>query len=140
MQKIKSLMARQGLKSPQESVVDMSPVESFRTPSKEELRELREQPTDPQAEQEIIDSIEEVYFSSDSFDMVQYELEKLPPDLNLLELEEYRYKLKRQQAALSYRLSQGERCSTWDPWGPRCLPIGAVMSKLFPGSAVSPGP
>ncbi|KAI2652827.1 Syndetin [Labeo rohita] len=93
MQKIKSLMARQGLKSPQESVVDMSPVESFRTPSKEELRELREQPTDPQAEQEIIDSIEEVYFSSDSFDM------KLPPDLNLLELEEYRDKLKRQQAA-----------------------------------------
>uniref|UniRef100_A0A671RII8 Syndetin-like n=2 Tax=Sinocyclocheilus anshuiensis TaxID=1608454 RepID=A0A671RII8_9TELE len=79
----------------------MSPVESFRTPSKEELRELREQPTDPQAEQEIIDSIEEVYFSSDSFDMVQYELEKLPLDLNLLELEEYRDKLKRQQAAVS---------------------------------------
>uniref|UniRef100_A0A671RIV7 Syndetin-like n=1 Tax=Sinocyclocheilus anshuiensis TaxID=1608454 RepID=A0A671RIV7_9TELE len=67
----------------------------------EELRELREQPTDPQAEQEIIDSIEEVYFSSDSFDMVQYELEKLPLDLNLLELEEYRDKLKRQQAAVS---------------------------------------
>uniref|UniRef100_A0A673FIQ6 Syndetin-like n=1 Tax=Sinocyclocheilus rhinocerous TaxID=307959 RepID=A0A673FIQ6_9TELE len=65
----------------------------------EELRELREQPTDPQAEQEIIDSIEEVYFSSDSFDTVQYELEKLPSDLNLLELEEYRDKLKRQQAA-----------------------------------------
>uniref|UniRef100_A0A8C2IE10 Syndetin n=1 Tax=Cyprinus carpio TaxID=7962 RepID=A0A8C2IE10_CYPCA len=62
-------------------------------------QELREQPTDPQAQQEIIDSIEEVYFSSDSFDMVQYELEKLPPDLNLLELEEYRDKLKRQQAA-----------------------------------------
>ncbi|RXN26505.1 HEPACAM family member 2-like protein [Labeo rohita] len=95
----------QGLKSPQESVVDMSPVESFRTPSKEELRELREQPTDPQAEQEIIDSIEEVYFSSDSFDMVQYELEKLPPDLNLLELEEYRDKLKRQQAAVSKRVA-----------------------------------
>lgn len=41
----------------------------------EELRELREQPIDPQAEQEIIDSIEEVYFSNDSFDMVQHELE-----------------------------------------------------------------
>lgn len=41
----------------------------------EELRELREQPTDPLAEQELIDNIEEVYFSSDSFDMVQYELE-----------------------------------------------------------------
>ena len=44
-------------------------------PFKEELRELREQPIDPQAEQEIIDSIEEVYFSNDSFDMVQHELE-----------------------------------------------------------------
>uniref|UniRef100_A0A8C9ZQ75 VPS50 subunit of EARP/GARPII complex n=1 Tax=Sander lucioperca TaxID=283035 RepID=A0A8C9ZQ75_SANLU len=65
----------------------------------EELRELREQPIDPQAEQEIIDSIEEVYFSNDSFDMVQHELEKLPPELNLQELEEYRDKLKRQQAA-----------------------------------------
>lgn len=43
--------------------------------SQEELRELREQPIDPQAEQEIIDSIEEVYFSTDSFDMVQHELE-----------------------------------------------------------------
>uniref|UniRef100_A0A8C1WK00 VPS50 EARP/GARPII complex subunit n=1 Tax=Cyprinus carpio TaxID=7962 RepID=A0A8C1WK00_CYPCA len=71
----------------------------------EELRELREQPTDPQEEQEIIDRIEEVYFSSDSFDMVQYELEKLPPDLNLLELEEYRDKLKRQQAAVSKRVA-----------------------------------
>uniref|UniRef100_A0A671TNI4 VPS50 subunit of EARP/GARPII complex n=1 Tax=Sparus aurata TaxID=8175 RepID=A0A671TNI4_SPAAU len=99
MQKIKSLMARQGLKSPQESMADLSPVENLRIPSKEELRELREQPIDPQAEQEIIDSIEEVYFSNDSFDMVQHELEKLPPELNLQELEDYRDKLKRQQAA-----------------------------------------
>ncbi|XP_030644754.1 syndetin [Chanos chanos] len=105
MQKIKSLMARQGLKSPQESMADISPIENFRIPSKEELRELREQPIDPQAEQEIIDSIEEVYFSSDSFDMVQYELEKLPPDLNLQELEEYRDKLKRQQAAVSKKVA-----------------------------------
>lgn len=45
----------------------------------EELRELREQPIDPQAEQEIIDSIEEVYFSNDSFDMVQHELEVRRP-------------------------------------------------------------
>ncbi|XP_066530850.1 syndetin isoform X3 [Hoplias malabaricus] len=105
MQKIKSLMSRQGLKSPQESMADMSPVENFRIPSKEELRELREQPIDPQAEQEVIDSIEEIYFSSDSFDMVQYELEKLPPDLNLQELEEYRDKLKRQQAAVSKKVA-----------------------------------
>ncbi|XP_067359592.1 syndetin isoform X2 [Channa argus] len=105
MQKIKSLMARQGLKSPQENMADLSPVENLRIPSKEELRELREQPIDPQAEQEIIDSIEEVYFSNDSFDMVQHELEKLPPELNLQELEEYRDKLKRQQAAVSKKVA-----------------------------------
>ncbi|KAM7373051.1 hypothetical protein PAMP_007934 [Pampus punctatissimus] len=149
MQKIKSLMARQGLKSPQESMADLSPVENLRIPSKvyqeshttkvkfnvapgckccsldvavgyncvlnvpesgsvkplEELRELREQPIDPQAEQEMIDSIEEVYFSNDSFDMVQHELEKLPPELNLQELEEYRDKLKRQQAAVSKKVA-----------------------------------
>ncbi|KAF7656565.1 hypothetical protein LDENG_00039440 [Lucifuga dentata] len=105
MQKIKSLMARQGLKSPQESMADLSPVENLRIPSKEELRELREQPIDPQAEQEIIDSIEEVYFSTDSFDMVQHELEKLPPELSLQELEDYRDKLKRQQAAVSKKVA-----------------------------------
>ncbi|XP_041739934.2 syndetin isoform X2 [Coregonus clupeaformis] len=105
MQKIKSLMARQGLKSPQESMADLSPVENFRIPSKEELREMREQPIDPQAEQEIINSIQEVYYSNDSFDMVQHELEKLPPELNLLELEEYRDKLKRQQAAVSKKVA-----------------------------------
>ncbi|XP_026505238.1 syndetin isoform X1 [Terrapene carolina triunguis] len=105
MQKIKSLMARQGLKSPQENVHDLSPVENFRIPSKEELRELREQPTDPQAQQEIINSIEEVYFSNDSFDIVKYELEKLPPVLSLQEMEEYRDKLKQQQAAVSKKVA-----------------------------------
>ncbi|KAM9776369.1 syndetin isoform 1-T1 [Syngnathus typhle] len=105
MQKIKSLMARQGLKSPPDSMADLSPVENFRIPSKEELRELREQPIDPQAEQEVIDSIEEIYFSNDSFDMVQHELEKLPTELNLLELEEYRDRLKRQQAAVSKKVA-----------------------------------
>ncbi|XP_060948567.1 syndetin [Limanda limanda] len=105
MQKIKSLMARQGLKSPQESMADLSPVENLRIPSKEELREMREQSIDPQAEQEIINSVEEVYFSNDSFDMVQHELEKLPPELNLQELEEHRDKLKRQQAAVSKKVA-----------------------------------
>ncbi|KAL3044001.1 hypothetical protein OYC64_003772 [Pagothenia borchgrevinki] len=105
MQKIKSLMARQGLKSPQESMADLSPVENLRIPSKEELRELREQPIDPQAEQEMIDSIEELYYSNDSFDMVQHELEKLPPELNLQELEEYRDKLKKQQASVSKKVA-----------------------------------
>uniref|UniRef100_A0A8P0TIV2 VPS50 subunit of EARP/GARPII complex n=2 Tax=Canis lupus familiaris TaxID=9615 RepID=A0A8P0TIV2_CANLF len=94
MQKIKSLMTRQGLKSPPESLSDLGAIESLRVPGKEEFRELREQPSDPQAEQELINSIEQVYFSTDSFDIVKYELEKLPPVLNLQELEEYRDKLK----------------------------------------------
>uniref|UniRef100_A0A3P8W5M3 VPS50 subunit of EARP/GARPII complex n=1 Tax=Cynoglossus semilaevis TaxID=244447 RepID=A0A3P8W5M3_CYNSE len=55
--------------------------------------------------QEIINSIEEIYFSNDSFDMVQHELEKLPPELNLQELEDYRDKLKRQQAAVSKKVA-----------------------------------
>ncbi|XP_068940586.1 syndetin isoform X1 [Petaurus breviceps papuanus] len=105
MQKIKSLMARQGLKSPQDSLGDLSPIENLRLPSKEESREFREQPIDPQAQQEIISSIEDVYFSTDSFDIVKYEMEKLPPVLNLQELEAYRDKLKQQQAAVSKKVA-----------------------------------
>ncbi|XP_036594519.1 syndetin isoform X4 [Trichosurus vulpecula] len=105
MQKIKSLMARQGLKSPQDSLSDLSPIENLRLPSKEESRELREQPIDPQAQQEIINSIEDVYFSTDSFDIVKYEMEKLPPVLSLQELEAYRDKLKQQQAAVSKKVA-----------------------------------
>ncbi|XP_023562302.1 syndetin [Octodon degus] len=105
MQKIKSLMTRQGLKSPPESLSDFGALENLRVPGKEEFRELREQPSDPQAEQELINSIEQVYFSVDSFDIVKYELEKLPPVLNLQELEEYRDKLKQQQAAVSKKVA-----------------------------------
>uniref|UniRef100_A0A2K5PMH9 VPS50 subunit of EARP/GARPII complex n=1 Tax=Cebus imitator TaxID=2715852 RepID=A0A2K5PMH9_CEBIM len=94
-----------GLKSPQESLSDLGAIESLRVPGKEEFRELREQPSDPQAEQELINSIEQVYFSADSFDIVKYELEKLPPVLNLQELEEYRDKLKQQQAAVSKKVA-----------------------------------
>uniref|UniRef100_A0A2K6V334 VPS50 subunit of EARP/GARPII complex n=1 Tax=Saimiri boliviensis boliviensis TaxID=39432 RepID=A0A2K6V334_SAIBB len=95
----------EGLKSPQESLSDLGAIESLRVPGKEEFRELREQPSDPQAEQELINSIEQVYFSADSFDIVKYELEKLPPVLNLQDLEEYRDKLKQQQAAVSKKVA-----------------------------------
>ncbi|XP_039734022.1 syndetin isoform X6 [Pteropus medius] len=94
-----------GLKSPPESLGDLGAIESLRVPGKEEFRELREQPSDPQAEQELINSIEQVYFSTDSFDIVKYELEKLPSVLNLQELEEYRDKLKQQQAAVSKKVA-----------------------------------
>uniref|UniRef100_A0A5F8GVT1 Vacuolar protein sorting-associated protein 54 N-terminal domain-containing protein n=1 Tax=Monodelphis domestica TaxID=13616 RepID=A0A5F8GVT1_MONDO len=78
---------------------------SARVPGPEEARECREPPSDPHAQQEIIDSIEDVYFSTDSFDIVKYEMEKLPPVLNLQELEEYRDKLKEQQAAVSKKVA-----------------------------------
>ncbi|XP_059027104.1 syndetin isoform X3 [Mustela lutreola] len=64
MQKIKSLMIRQGLKSPPESLSDLGAIESLRVPGK-----------------------------------------KLPPVLNLQELEEYRDKLKQQQAAVSKKVA-----------------------------------
>uniref|UniRef100_A0A8C6RRB1 VPS50 EARP/GARPII complex subunit n=1 Tax=Nannospalax galili TaxID=1026970 RepID=A0A8C6RRB1_NANGA len=101
----KCLFIRAGLKSPPESLSDLGAIESLRVPGKEEFRELREQPSDPQAEQELINSIEQVYFSADSFDIVKYELEKLPPILNLQELEEYRDRLKQQQAAVSKKVA-----------------------------------
>ncbi|KAG3277598.1 VPS50, EARP/GARPII complex subunit, transcript variant X1 [Ictidomys tridecemlineatus] len=101
----KAIAVIQGLKSPPESLSDLGAIESLRVPGKEEFRELREQPSDPQAEQELINSIEQVYFSADSFDIVRYELEKLPPVLNLQELEEYRDKLKQQQAAVSKKVA-----------------------------------
>ncbi|KAJ1063400.1 hypothetical protein K5549_019183, partial [Capra hircus] len=104
-QSTKELKQRDGLKSPPESLSDLGAIESLRVPGKEEFRELREQPSDPQAEQELINSIEQVYFSTDSFDIVKYELEKLPPVLNLQELEEYRDKLKQQQAAVSKKVA-----------------------------------
>uniref|UniRef100_A0A8C9D6N2 VPS50 subunit of EARP/GARPII complex n=1 Tax=Panthera leo TaxID=9689 RepID=A0A8C9D6N2_PANLE len=64
MQKIKSLMTRQGLKSPPENLSDLGAIESLRVPGK-----------------------------------------KLPPILNLQELEEYRDKLKQQQAAVSKKVA-----------------------------------
>ncbi|XP_061053772.1 syndetin isoform X2 [Eubalaena glacialis] len=64
MQRIKSLMTRQGLKSPPESLSDVGAIESLRVPGK-----------------------------------------KLPPVLNLQELEEYRDKLKQQQAAVSKKVA-----------------------------------
>nr|XP_029499957.1 syndetin-like [Oncorhynchus nerka] len=64
MQKIKSLMARQGLTSPQKSMADLSLVENFRISSN-----------------------------------------KLPTELNLQELEEYRNKLKSQQTAVSKKVA-----------------------------------
>ncbi|KAH0503626.1 Syndetin [Microtus ochrogaster] len=99
------VLGRKGLKSPPESLSDLGAFESLRVPGKEEFRELREQPSDPQVEQELINSIEQVYFSADPFDIVKYELEKLPPVLNLQELEEYRDKLKQQQAAVSKKVA-----------------------------------
>ncbi|KAF7461104.1 hypothetical protein GHT09_015787 [Marmota monax] len=107
MQKIKSLMTRQNSTSCVSGTLGILAgwLRAGDLGRQEEFRELREQPSDPQAEQELINSIEQVYFSADSFDIVRYELEKLPPVLNLQELEEYRDKLKQQQAAVSKKVA-----------------------------------
>uniref|UniRef100_S4RF16 Vacuolar protein sorting-associated protein 54 N-terminal domain-containing protein n=1 Tax=Petromyzon marinus TaxID=7757 RepID=S4RF16_PETMA len=67
--------------------------------------ELPDTPCNPEAEQEVIDSIEKVYFDDEAFDPVRYELEKLPEVMQLAELEEYRDRLKRQQAVVSKKVA-----------------------------------
>ncbi|XP_046842734.1 syndetin-like [Xenia sp. Carnegie-2017] len=65
----------------------------------------REFENDPLSNEEIISSIEEVYFSEvDSFDASDYELQKLPEVLNINELDTYRNVLRRQAQAVSKSL------------------------------------
>ncbi|XP_061412069.1 syndetin isoform X1 [Lethenteron reissneri] len=103
MQKIKSLMSRQVSKSFSENLSESAlQHEPPKTPHKEELPDT---PCNPEAEQEVIDSIEKVYFDDEAFDPVRYELEKLPEVMQLAELEEYRDRLKRQQAVVSKKVA-----------------------------------
>ncbi|RXM32266.1 Syndetin [Acipenser ruthenus] len=72
----------------------------------EELREMREQPIDPQAEQEIINSIEEVYFSSDSFDIVEHELKVSKKVADLILEKQPSYVKQRTDVRLSEMLEE----------------------------------
>ncbi|KAK4825938.1 hypothetical protein QYF61_003450 [Mycteria americana] len=74
--------------------------------TREELRELREEPTDPQAQQEIINSIEEVYFSNDSFDIVKYELEVSKKVADLILEKQPAYVQQRTDVRLSEMLEE----------------------------------
>lgn len=81
--KIKSFVAaRQGTKSPTEA-----PEPSTAESEDPIILKEKEQPlkiSDPQVEQQILNSIEQVYFTDESFDSSLYELKKLPeiPDRN----------------------------------------------------------
>lgn len=65
----------------------------------------REFENDPLSNDEIISTIEEIYFHEvDSFDPSDHELKKLPEVLNKEELDEYRNVLRRQAQAVSKKL------------------------------------
>uniref|UniRef100_UPI00359015C9 syndetin isoform X2 n=1 Tax=Myxine glutinosa TaxID=7769 RepID=UPI00359015C9 len=103
MHRIKSLMIRQASKNVPESTGEsQTPSEVSRVVQKDGLRDT---PINPEAEQEIVDSIEKVYFNDESFDPVVHELEKLPQVLQLPMVEEYRDQLCRQQAVVSKKVA-----------------------------------
>ncbi|CAB4018770.1 Hypothetical predicted protein, partial [Paramuricea clavata] len=65
----------------------------------------REFENDPLSNDEVISTIEEIYFHEvDSFDPSDHELKKLPEVLNKEELDEYRNVLRRQAQAVSKKL------------------------------------
>lgn len=70
-------------------------------------KDMSEFADDPAPDQEVIDGVEEIYFSDISeFDSSKYELDKLPSVLANDELDKYRNVLRRQQQAVSRELSK----------------------------------
>ncbi|XP_047136716.1 syndetin isoform X1 [Hydra vulgaris] len=67
---------------------------------------LREFADDPTPDNEVIESIEKIYFSNMEFDASSYELEKLPEVLIEKDLDSYRNTLRRQLQAVSKEMSK----------------------------------
>ncbi|XP_041478383.1 syndetin-like [Lytechinus variegatus] len=108
MKRFKTLLSRQGSSST--SFEDASPVEEQPPPpepvQKVYTKEDREFSNDPVEEAEVIASIEEQYFTEDTFDCSNYELEKLTSEqLDLAAIDEDRNKLRRQLQAVSKKFS-----------------------------------
>nr|XP_054767125.1 syndetin-like [Lytechinus pictus] len=108
MKRFKTLLSRQGSSST--SFEDASPVEE-QPPQPEPVQKVytkedREFSNDPVEEAEVIASIEEPYFTEDTFDCSNYELEKLTSEqLDLAAIDEDRNKLRRQLQAVSKKFS-----------------------------------
>ncbi|XP_035688646.1 syndetin-like isoform X2 [Branchiostoma floridae] len=107
MKKLKSLVALKD-KLQQVGDEDRSPTSPDR-PLYIYKEEEREFPNDPLADQEAIDSIEEVYYKDDSWDPSKHELQKLhdgPEKLSLEDIDKDRNRLRRQLAAVSKKVSE----------------------------------
>lgn len=73
--KFKILIGKQdALRSPVEDSL-ISPEQLSTDPA---VAKIKEQLRDPHVDQEILESIEETYYSSEDFDTSEYELQKLP--------------------------------------------------------------
>ncbi|XP_072179287.1 syndetin-like [Diadema setosum] len=111
MKRIKTLISRQASGS-SASFEETSPTEDEPPPpaapvQKVYTKEDREFSNDPVEEAEVIASIEEEYFTGESFDSSDYELQKLASSdqLDLSQIDEDRNKLRRQLQAVSKKVS-----------------------------------
>ncbi|KAK6190358.1 hypothetical protein SNE40_002246 [Patella caerulea] len=65
-----------------------------------------EQPSNPHEQEEIIETIEDIYYKDETVDTSQYELEKLPEVLNLGDIDGDRVRLRKQLQAVSKKVSE----------------------------------
>lgn len=66
--------------------------------------DIRENNCDPEAEEEILNSIETVYYNDDTFDSGEFVLKKLPEVLDLLQIQNDFFNLKRQHHIVSKKV------------------------------------
>ncbi|XP_065053173.1 syndetin-like isoform X2 [Rhopilema esculentum] len=66
----------------------------------------REGPPDESCDLEVIKGIEEIYYSEADFDMIAYELNNMPPVIEMSKLDEYRDFLRKQSYAVTRELSR----------------------------------
>ncbi|XP_064613648.1 LOW QUALITY PROTEIN: syndetin-like [Liolophura sinensis] len=104
--KLISFISRQdSAKSPVDD--DVSSLQLSADPALTKFKEhINEYPNDPQADREVIESIETVYYNDETFDASEYELNKLPETLEMVEINKDRERLRRQHQAVSKKVSE----------------------------------
>ncbi|XP_071949997.1 syndetin-like [Antedon mediterranea] len=108
MKKIKTLISRQTNRSREEySSTEDKDLSSDQSEPVYTYKDTREIASDPLAEAEVINSIEDVYFNDDTFDSSLYELEKLKDDEkpSLYDINEDRTRLRSQLQSVSKKVS-----------------------------------
>lgn len=99
--KFKILIGKQdALRSPVEDSL-ISPEQLSTDPA---VAKIKEQLRDPHVDQEILESIEETYYSSEDFDTSEYELQKLPETLDLQQIDADRGRLRGQLDVVSRKV------------------------------------